>query len=809
MTASAPVTGTDTHATESTLAAACERIAPVWPLDRWIAVNPWWGLRQQPMAQASQLLQKQGSVGLLMPPEFYRDAWQSGRIEATDLEAAAREAGIAASNGEVESLAMGWLNRPRPIGASIMSAVATLTVTGGDPLEQKLREQLGALCAQFFDQRQARWKKGNTGETLYAYWHRSGLPALKGLLPANLGKIAKAIPDQWPAAAGQMAAALNLTESQVTHLSHHLLLKLLGWASWCRGEDWRAGLTGAPLGHTQSLAGIWLVSEWLALQALPERDQSRIRESWQPVDQITLNTQPEGLWIWQRAYEHAWQRRFFAELNTGETTVTSKTTVRPEVQAAFCIDVRSEVFRRHFESEYPEARTSGVAGFFGMPVAHCSLGPSDDEHRLPGLLAPGYRYIDTTGDSERDRTLNRELDRKEQLRESVRRAKYSSLSTFTLVETTGLAWVSKLIKDSLHKRKPRTNDDVKEGRLHHLLGGDPVADPERVKLAEGLLRTLSLTGNFASVLLMVGHGSQTDNNPNEAGLACGACGGKNGGINARVAAELLNDRLVRAGLAERGIVLPESTLVLAAEHNTVIDTVTLLDTGVIPQSHRAIVERLKERLDSAGQACRRERATTLKLNGLNDDELEEAMTLRTRNWAEVRPEWGLANNAALIIAPRERTRGVNLAGRSFLHDYDPSLDDDGQVLHGLMNAPMVVANWINLQYYASVVQPQVYGAGNKLLHSVVGGNIGMIEGNGIDLRIGLPVQSVHDGERWRHEPQRLTVIIDAPAERIETILVNSPDVRALVDNQWLYLCRFTEQGVARYDQGEWCPTVST
>ncbi|OZB19600.1 MAG: hypothetical protein B7X58_02455, partial [Marinobacter sp. 34-60-7] len=325
MTAPAPVTGTDTRAISAALAGAAERIAPVWPLDRWIAVNPWWGLRQQAMPQASRLLQKQGSVGLLMPPEFYRDAWQSGRIEATDIDAAAREAGVEVSDVGVESRAMSWLDCAQGADASIMSAVATLTEAGGDALEQRLREQLGALCAQFFDQRQARWKKGNSGETLFGYWHRSGLPVLMGLLPRNLRTKTKAIPDQWPEASREMAAALNLTESQVTHLGHHLLLKLLGWASWCRGEDWRAGLAGAPTEHTQSLACIWLISEWLALQALPERDQSRIRASWQPVDPITLGVQPEGLWIWQRAYEHAWQRRFFADLNNGAGLNATKT----------------------------------------------------------------------------------------------------------------------------------------------------------------------------------------------------------------------------------------------------------------------------------------------------------------------------------------------------------------------------------------------------------------------------------------------------------------------------------------------------
>lgn len=187
----------------------------------------------------------------------------------------------------------------------------------------------------------------------------------------------------------------------------------------------------------------------------------------------------------------------------------------------------------------------------------------------------------------------------------------------------------------------------------------------------------------------------------------------------------------------------------------------------------------------------------------SDAECLEFLETRTRNWAEVRPEWGLANNAAMVIAPRNRTRGLALNGRSFLHDYRPETDPDGQILSALMNAPMVVANWINMQYFASVTQPGIYGAGSKLLHSVVGGNIGVVEGNSLDLRIGLPWQSVHDGERFRHEPMRLTVVIDAPAERIEQIIGSSPNVRALVENQWLWLCRFGAAGIEHFRDGQW------
>ena len=141
----------------------------------------------------------------------------------------------------------------------------------------------------------------------------------------------------------------------------------------------------------------------------------------------------------------------------------------------------------------------------------------------------------------------------------------------------------------------------------------------------------------------------------------------------------------------------------------------------------------------------------------------------------------------------------------FLHEYDPERDPDGAALEALMTAPMLVASWINLQYYASVAAPSLYGAGNKLLHSVVGGHLGVIEGNSPQLRIGLPLQSLHDGSQWRHEPLRLTVVIDAPRERIEGVLARQPDLARLVDHRWLWLCRLTAAGLERRTPSGWRP----
>ncbi|MCK7548371.1 YbcC family protein [Marinobacter koreensis] len=777
----------------SLMSEVCETIAPTWPLDRWIAVNPWWGLRQLSAVDAAETVARNAGVDVLMPFHFYRTAWEGGRIREEDLRAALSEQDHSAT---LERL-VASLDQDDPINSEAISAMEHLPETKGrSPAIELIQEQIGRACASYFDQRQARWNRQSKDHGLYAHWR--DLVARDPMIWRNTGiprpkQLGERLPQSWEESAVWAAEGLDLSEPEFRALAQRHLYGLIGWASWCRGVDWREMLEGRDSFTCCELLTIFLAWERWATEALPVEGKATLQRARKR--HRDRETGPDtARWVWQRAYELAWKRSLEQKLKSAANLNTGKLT--PAVQAVFCIDVRSEVIRRHLEAGRPGIQTLGFAGFFGIPVTHQKPGPGDEEPRLPGLLAPRYRFNEMVGTNEENLQLNRRLDQREMNRETVRRAKYSSLSTFTLVETTGLAWGWKLVRDSLNRNGSRSKPDQGEahGRLHHVHGGDPVGDLERIDLAENLLRGMSLTDHFASLLLFVGHGSHTDNNPNEAGLACGACGGKNGGVNARIAAELINDRAVRAGLVARGIQIPDFCHAVAAEHCTVTDRVRILDRHTVPDSHLIRLQELEEALADAGQAARRERACALGLNGLSDDGLLKAVEKRTVNWAEVRPEWGLANNAAIIFAKRSRSRGTDLGGRCFLHDYDPDRDPEGKILAGLMTAPMVVANWINLQYYASVVSPEVYGAGNKLLHSVVGGNIGVIEGNGADLRIGLPIQSVHDGRHWRHEPMRLTVVIDAPETRIRQILNDHDDVAALVRNQWLWLYRLGADG---------------
>ena len=255
---------------------------------------------------------------------------------------------------------------------------------------------------------------------------------------------------------------------------------------------------------------------------------------------------------------------------------------------------------------------------------------------------------------------------------------------------------------------------------------------------------------------------------------------------------------MRRGLAERGIAIPEDTWFLAGLHDTTTDILRLFDTDEVPAALAPDLERLRQWLEQAGDLTRMERATLLGIGGLPDRAVEAEVRRRSRDWSHVRQEWALANNAAFIAAPRARTAGMDLGGRAFLHEYVWQQDEGFKILELIMTAPMVVANWINMQYYGSVVDNRRFGSGNKVLHNVVGGAIGVLEGNSGELRVGLPLQSLHDGRRWVHEPLRLSVFIEAPETAIDEIVARHVLVRQLVDNGWLHLLRLGEDdGVRR------------
>ena len=460
--------------------------------------------------------------------------------------------------------------------------------------------------------------------------------------------------------------------------------------------------------------------------------------------------------------------------------------------------MRSEILRRALEASTPEIETIGFAGFFGLPIEYIPFGQHEGTAQCPVLITPQFRIRETVRKAAPEAVAA--AWRRQRLGKRLTYAwnsfKTSAISCFSFVETAGLAFGVNLFRDAF---APAAKDHA------HACGPQiaksaadltGLAPDDRVQLALGALRNMGLTKNFARLVLLCAHGSETANNPYGSGLDCGACGGHAGDANARVGAAILQDPTVRAALEGHGIDIPEDTHFLAGLHNTTTDHVTLFDLDEVPATHALDLAELQRSLCTAAQAARCERAPLLGLDPTAPN-LDRHVLARSRDWAQVRPEWGLAGNAAFIAAPRARTRAADLGGRVFLHDYDHRADADDSTLELIMVAPMVVANWINLQYFASTVNNPVFGSGNKVTHNVVG-TLGVCQGNGGDLQTGLPLQSLHDGTKWVHEPLRLHVFIEAPRDRIAAILVKHENVQHLVENGWLLLFAIEDEGENYY-----------
>ena len=821
-----PLQELDFASLEASVTQACQRIAPTWPLDQFIAVNPYWGFVEQPIAQAAKQLGEMSGTPLVMPRSFYKAEWQAGRLTKAHLQGAIDAAkGSCTSDELINSMAT------QRSGVQQQALVTTLADSQRDLSHAMawvdfVTHQISQHCAAYFDVSQAAWNPERVG--LYASWARQlandhSTALLMGY--TGFSQQAASLPQDPRALIAAATQALGITVDHRTDYYTALLMSINGWSSWCAYERWQARL-GTVLGKSDDddiieLLAIRLSWEWLLLQNPKDK---QIAHKWIAAcarnDGATASFDIKNRhdWLLQDALELAYQQPLCRGLMNAPAVPLA-----PTVQAIFCIDVRSEVFRRALEASSTTMQTRGFAGFFGLFISYSPTGTALSRPQLPGLL-PSSRCVTDECDS---KSLGEVIAKKRkqglQWRNTLQTFRSTASSGFSFVETCGMLYAGKLIKKTLPSyATPHTveqtglsADEVTatRPRLQNLPGATPAAELQsRCDMAAFILGGVGVTKDFARIVLLAGHGSQTANNPHAAGLDCGACGGQTGEVNARALAALLNDAAVRIALIAKNISIPGTTWFLGGMHNTTTDELVLYDTDLLPASHANDLVALNAALAQAGQRARAERAPTLGLAHLAKDDAQLALSIKARanDWAQVRPEWGLANNAAFIVAPRQRSQHMNLAGRAFLHDYDHTQDPELGVLTLIMTAPMVVTNWINMQYYASVVDNVKYGSGNKVLHNVVGGRLGVFEGNGGDLRIGLPMQSLHDGNQWQHMPLRLSVFIEAPQDAIDSIIAKHAVVKNLVDNQWLHLFQIQAQpgmptsSVFRYSKNSWC-----
>lgn len=621
--------------------------------------------------------------------------------------------------------------------------------------------------------------------------------------------------------------------------------------------------------------------------------------------------------VWLRAFEAGYQEELLGKIAEAKAksddALRSQDQVksRPHTQSVYCIDVRSEPFRRHLESLGPN-ETYGFAGFFGVLITHSFWEHEHQTEQYPVIVGPktGVREIPR---SYLEKMLPMYEHRTSMIHAShtlLHDLKHNAITTYVMVEAVGLFYTVQMFGKTIlprlylnvshwlqHKLIPAisttiTVDKPNEVEIEemlkvkyesiilkalqevtglnrwqiptrlvdalwqHILNAEGElnaslleiannAGISRDKLSETIsrlqfqynveqkeisfqkatilhtgfsleeqaqtvsaaLRIMGLTSNFARLVLICGHGSESDNNPYESALDCGACGGNEGKPNARVFVMMANNPLVRNRLTKDGIEIPSDTYFVAGQINTTTDEVELFDLEDFPLSHSQDIARMIEYLGEAGRRTSQERCGRFAdiENTLSQNEAKSHVIQRSADWSQVRPEWGLSSNTAFVIGRRELTDSLDLRGRVFLHSYDYRFDTESKFLEVLLTAPQVVAQWINMEHYFSTTDYDVYGSGSKIYHNVAG-NFGVMAGPWSDLRLGLSWQTVMDGELPFHEPMRLLSVVEAPRKEIEKLIAKHELLQHFYHNEWVHLVALEPQEGILYrymPTGEW------
>jgi uncharacterized protein YbcC (UPF0753/DUF2309 family) len=504
-----------------------------------------------------------------------------------------------------------------------------------------------------------------------------------------------------------------------------------------------------------------------------------------------------------RIWLEAWEKTYEAQLKKMISLQQRKVKVQSETikaQFAFCIDVRSEPFRRQLEKVGP-FETFGTAGFFGLPIETTKLGSKHNHESLPIMFKSQYKVVETASDNDLKQYKERE-NTANSLNHTFQTMKHNMFSNLLLPEISG-PWLSlqtlarsfvpkkagKVIRKMRGKwlHKPATKLSL--DHMHTLDSELPVgfSEKEQVFYARQALKMMGLTDHFAPLVVICGHGSHSTNNPYSSSLDCGACGGASSAFNARVLATLCNLPKVREMLKQDQIIIPKNTIFVAAEHITSLDELQFVYVPELTEEAQESLEYIQTKLPEVRNEANAERIVQLPTLEKNCKNPREEVQRFAEDWSEVRPEWGLSRNAAFIIGERKITEACDLEGRAFLHNYNWKNDENGDILSKIIAGPAKVAQWINLQYFASTVAPHYYGSGNKTTQTITAG-VGVMQGNASDLLFGLPWQSVmKSDEEAYHEPLRLLVVIQAPRKHIERLLDSNPMFLQKIQHGWIRL----------------------
>ncbi|WP_017257187.1 DUF2309 domain-containing protein [Pedobacter arcticus] len=739
---------------------AANVVGKTFPLYAFVTSNPLSGYENESFLNATQSATKYFGGSLFPEASAYQQAWDTGEIDEAVLT-------------EI-LMTYGFMESP----AFYLKELETYKPSAEENPNHHLDAMMVKWLTAFLDEGTTEWEMPNRTEGFYQAWRK-------------LAKYDKQIHiksiDEIPASASEaLTKAISgfATEDYLQIFEYHIAA-LAGWTGYIKYRvdnqtEWQQKY---PISLLEYLAvRLWIAQQTNAQIIAPVKNNQELLE--------TIKLQ----YVWLKAWEKSLQDKLVLKLDKKQITVEEVIQADgvPDAQLVFCIDTRSELIRRHIEAQ-GNYETFGFAGFFGIAADYKDLSTGMLRKSCPPIVPSSYIISEDCDEGKAAEISSfKKIVADQKFKDYFfRRLKNMLPSAFGYVEGAGLIYGASLVARSLFpgklyksEQKNTPNHEsfchTKIAHAHHepsSIAGIPLA--EKVTIVKSAFAVMGWQ-KFAPLVVFAGHGSHSKNNPFGSSLDCGACAASPGRNNARMLASLANLPEVREVLAKDfDLVIPENTVFIGAEHNTTTEDIVLFDSHV-PTSHHKLLKNLKADLAKVQSNTIKER------RGLTKQEID-FVHKKANNWAETRPEWGLAKNAGFIIGPRSLSKNVDLESRCFLQSYDWKTDDSGNLLEAIMQGPMTVTQWINNHYYFSTVDTDRFGGGSKTTHNVTG-HFGVVQGNGGDLKIGIPLQSVKAADnKMHHQPLRLSVIIEAPLERISAILDKNPKLQSLIANEWIYL----------------------
>lgn len=608
-----------------------------------------------------------------------------------------------------------------------------------------------------------------------------------------------------PPPAGRSAARIRL----VDYLAVRLVLDALAFSH-----------VGRRMGHQGTLAELrpWLETLPLITEREPSGDHDRAWPLFLLAQHLGISApevlrfgdgvagvyellerfeRPLRLRIWHEAYEAHYRDDLLRALAANRT---AREEPRPRFQIVTCIDDRAEGMRRHFEELSPSHATFGAAGFFNLAIAYQGIDDPSTFPLCPVVVTPGHVIREEPISEHASLAARRQWRRRQlgSMSAGLERASKSLVWGPLVTAVTGFVATLPLLAavfapfaagrirrqiESWLLPMPKTRLSLPRQEVTGTKVEAGFTMEEKAARVGALLEDIGLTDGFARIVVVCGHDSSSVNNPHFAAYSCGACGGRSGGPNARLFARMANRPEVRARLRARGIDVPEGTVFIGAVHDTCADRVVLMDADQLPLDLMPEISALQAALDESMRRLAHERCRRFASAPRNASFAEAGRHVEGRSYdlSQARPELGHATNAACVVGRRSLTRALFLDRRVFLVSYDPTGDEQGTTLERILQAVGPVGSGINLEYFFSTTDNQVFGAGTKLPHNVTG-LFGVMDGASSDLRTGLPKQMIEV-----HEPLRLQLVVETPPETILALALRRPELAQLFDNEWVCL----------------------